>query len=89
MALKDVMAGVQQRTFAGLETTLHSYRRVYWHPRLFNRQFFAAWQGEGARTIRQKTQVMIRELLSQYEYELEGKLRSELDKILAKAKSEL
>ena len=85
--LQDVMEGVQQKTFVGLETTLHSYRHVYWHPKLFNRQFFSAWEGEGARTIRQQAHAMIRELLSQYEYELEGELKSELDKILAKAKA--
>jgi trimethylamine:corrinoid methyltransferase-like protein len=87
--LQDVMAGIQQRTFAGLETTLHNYRQIYWQPRLFERQFFSAWEGEGAQTIRQKAHTMTRELLSRYEYELEGKRRSELDKILAKAKAEL
>ncbi|MBC8458690.1 MAG: trimethylamine methyltransferase family protein [Deltaproteobacteria bacterium] len=39
--LQDVIEGVQQKTFAGLETTLQNYRHVYWHPRLFNRQFFS------------------------------------------------
>jgi len=86
--LKDVMEGVQQKTFAGLESTLNNYRHVYWHPRLFNRQFFSAWEGEGARTIRQQAHAVIRELLSQYEYELEVELKSELDEILAKAKAE-
>ena len=86
--LQDVIEGAQQKTFAGLETTLQNYRHVYWHPRLFNRQFFSAWEGEGARTIRQRASAMIRELLSQYEYEPEGELKSELDKILAKAKAE-
>jgi len=86
--LKDVVEGIQQKTFAGLETTLHSYRHVYWQPKLFSRQFFSAWEGEGALTIRQQAHSMIRELLSQYEYELEGELKNELDKILAKAKAE-
>ena len=85
--LQDVMAGVQQKTFVGLETTLQNYRQVYWHPKLFNRQFFSAWEGKGERTIRQQAHAMIRELLSQYEYELEGELRTELDKILAKAQA--
>jgi len=78
---------VQQKTFVGLETTLQNYRQVYWHPKLFNRQFFSAWEGKGERTIRQQAHAMIRELLSQYEYELEGELRTELDKILAKAQA--
>jgi len=85
--LKDVMDGIQQKTFVGLDTTLNNYRNFYWHPKLFERQFFSAWEGEGAQTIRQKAHAMIRELLSQHEYELEGELRNELDKILAKAKA--
>lgn len=86
--LKDVMEGVRQKTFVGLDTTLNAYRRVYWHPDLFERQFLAAWEGEGAKTIRQKTHAMIRELLSRHEYELEPEMRSELDKTLARARAE-
>lgn len=87
--LRDILEGVKQRNFAGLNTTLDNYRNVYWHPRLFDRRFLSAWKGEGSKTIRQKTYARIRELLNQHEYELESELRSELDKILAKAKSEL
>jgi len=85
--LQDVMKGIQQKSFVGLDTTLNSYRHIYWHPRLFERQFFSAWEGEGAKTIRQKTHAIIRELLSQYEYELEDELRKELDKILARSRA--
>jgi trimethylamine:corrinoid methyltransferase-like protein len=87
--LKDAMESVQQKSFVGLNTTLDAYREVYWHPSLFERQFLAGWEGEGAKTIRQRTHAMIRELLSEHEYELEPELRRELDKILAKARAEL
>ena len=86
--LKDVMEGVREGSFVGLDTTLNAYRDVYWHPRLFERQFLAGWKGEGAKTIRQKAHAMIRELLSQHEYALELELQRELDKILAKARTE-
>ena len=52
-------------------------------------QFFPAWEGEGAKTNRQKAHEMIRELLSQHEYELEPEVRIELDKILSEAKDKL
>lgn len=87
--LQDVMAGLEQKSFVALENTLDAYRQFYWHPELFDRQFFSAWEGEGAKTNRQKAHGMIRELLSQHEYELESDVRTELDKILGKAKEEL
>ena len=85
----DVIEGIQQKSFVALDSTVNTYRQFYWHPELFDRQFFSAWEGEGAKTNRQKAHKMIRELLSQHEYELKSELRSELDKIVAQAKAEL
>jgi trimethylamine:corrinoid methyltransferase-like protein len=85
--LNDVMEGIQHKSFVPLESTVESYRQFYWHPELFNRQFFSA--SEGAKTDREKAHEMIRTLLSQHEYELKPELRSELDKIVTKAKAEL
>lgn len=86
--LKDVIDGIQQKSFITLDSTLESYKRFYWHPKLFDRRFFPAWEGEGAKSNRQKAHTMIKELLSQYDYELDPKLQSELDKILARAKAD-
>lgn len=87
--LEDVVEGIRQKSFMGLGTTLNGYGDLYWHPRLFERQFLAAWEGEGAKTIRQQAHAMIRELLSQHDYALEPELQKELDKILARAQAEL
>ncbi len=87
--LNDVIEGIQQKNFVALDSTVNTYRQFYWHPELFDRQFFSAWEGEGAKTNRQKAHRMVRELLSQHEYELEAELRRELDKIVTKAESEL
>lgn len=86
--LNDVIQGLEQKSFVALDTTLENYRKVYWHPKIFNRQFFSAWEGDGAKSNRQKAYAMIQELLSKYEYELDPKLQNDIDKILARAKSE-
>ena len=85
--LNDVIQGIEQKSFVALDTTLESYKDIYWHPKLFDRQFFSAWEGEGAKSNRQKAKVMIKELMSKYDYQLDPKLQNEIDKILAKAKS--
>ena len=85
--LNDVVEAIQQKSFVALDSTLNAYRQFYWHPKLFERNFFAAWEGEGAKTNRQKAHAMIRKLLSQHEYELQGELRDDLDRILAKARA--
>jgi len=87
--LSDVMEGLRHKSFAGINSTANTYRQFYWHPKLFNRQFFPSWEGEGSKTNRQEAHRMIRELLSQHEYELGSELRGELDKILAEARAGL
>jgi|GEM_PF-430659 len=87
--LRDVREALKERGFVALDTTLEEYRSVYWFPKLFERQFLAAWQGEGSVTIRERAHEMIRELLDKHDYELESELRSELDRILARARAEL
>ena len=87
--LDDIREAIERRSFVGLDTTLREYRNVYWFPKLFERQFLAAWQGEGSVTIRKKTHAMIRELSREHDYELDPKMRSEIDKILERAKADL
>jgi trimethylamine--corrinoid protein Co-methyltransferase len=87
--LNDVRESLDYGNFMGLNSTAEKYRDVYWFPKLFERQFLAAWIGEGAITIRKKAHDMIHELMKRHDYELEPELRKELDKILARAKSEL
>jgi len=87
--LRDVIEGLEQRSFVGAEHTLEGYRGFYWHPKLFERQFLAAWEKEGSRTIRERTHARIQELLGQYEYELEPELQREVDEILDRARAEL
>jgi len=87
--LRDVIEGLEQKSFVGIESTLAGYRAFYWHPKLFERQFLGAWEKEGARTIRERTRTRVRELLKQYEYELEPELRRELDKLLDRARADL
>lgn len=87
--LKEVAEGVRQKSFAGLESTQRNYRRVYWHPNLFNREFSATWEAAGARALRDDARARIRELLGRYEYELEPVLHRELDRVLDRARTQL
>jgi len=87
--LAEVTEGLEQKTFAGLHSTLSTHRNLYWQPGLYERSFLSAWAEDGARTIRQRAREMIADLLGQYDYELEPERRAELDSILARARREL
>ena len=87
--IEDVVACLEQGTFAGLDSTRDAYRRFYWHPTLFERNYWTAWDADGATDIRSRAQSTIPELIDRHEYELEPALRSELDRILARARDEL
>jgi trimethylamine:corrinoid methyltransferase-like protein len=84
--LEEVVEGVDQKGFLGLDSTLDAYRDVYWHPQLFERRFLSGWKEAGEKSIRQEAHATIRTLLDQYEYELEADLQRELDRILAAAR---
>jgi trimethylamine:corrinoid methyltransferase-like protein len=87
--LRDVSDGVEQKTFAGLETTARVHREMYWHPTLFHRQFFSAWQSEGCRSLREIARARLHDLLTQHEYELEGDVRRQVDRIVDRARAAL
>ncbi len=87
--LADVKEGVAQRSFAGLDSTLHAYREQYWHPSLYERDFLQQWEKQGAVTIRCRAHATIRELISRHDYELAPRLRAELDAILTRARHDL
>lgn len=87
--INDVQNAIDGRSFVALETTLENYRQFYWHPKIFDRQFLSAWEGQGARSNREKAHALIKELINKHEYILDPQTLGELDKIVAKAKSEL
>jgi len=87
--LQEVREGLEQKGFVGLESTARGYPQFYWHPRLFERQFLAAWEREGAPTIRRRAQAQVHELLRQPSFELDGDRRRELDRLLARARRDL
>lgn len=87
--ISDIVEGIRQKTFAGLESTRCSYRQIYWHPKLFNREFTAPWEVAGARSLRDGAHARIRDLLQQFDYELDPALRGELAGIVDRARSQL
>jgi trimethylamine:corrinoid methyltransferase-like protein len=81
--------GVEAGSFAGLQRTLDRYREVYWHPRLFDRDFVNTWQARGRTTIRERTHAHVAELIATHGYRLEEPLERELAQIVARAQVEL
>ena len=86
---EEVAAALEEGTFAGLSSTASAYRDLYWHPRLFGRQFLGAWQRDGGKSIRAQAHAMIRDLIARHDFHLEPALQSELDRILSRARADL
>ena len=77
------------RGFVGLDSTLDSYKELYWHPRLFERSFLPKWLGDGCPNIRQKARDMVSELIEKHDFRLEPDIQNEIDRIYAKAEADL
>jgi trimethylamine:corrinoid methyltransferase-like protein len=87
--VEAVAEGVRAGGFAGLDRTLQAHREVYWHPRLFDRDFVGGWQARGSPDIRERTRALIAELIAGHTYRLAEELQAELERIAAKAKADL
>jgi trimethylamine:corrinoid methyltransferase-like protein len=84
-----VREGVAANSFAGLDSTQESYKDLYWHPALFERDFLKQWQAGGAVTIRKRARDMIRELGTRHSFRLEEGKQKAIDAILARARADV
>ncbi len=87
--LSDVQEGIREGSFFGLDTTVETFRETYWDPVLFERNTLGVWKAQGSKSIRERTQKMIRELLMKHEYQLEADLQREIDIIRDRARDEV
>ncbi|HEY62949.1 MAG TPA: hypothetical protein G4O02_00095 [Caldilineae bacterium] len=78
--LSEVQMGLT-RGFIDQDTTLSNYRRLYWHPRRFERDFLAAWQRAGSPTFRDRIRAEIQERLARHTFQLDEPRRRELERI--------
>ncbi len=85
---RDVMAGIEHG-FMGLDSTAENYRRLYWHPPLFERRFLGAWQEAGGPDIREQARAEVRRLVVSHEFRLPAELQREIDRIYSCAEREL
>ncbi len=86
--LDEVVETLQERSFAGLESTARTCRH-FWRPQLFERSFLSTWLNGGRPTSRARARLLIRDLLSRHDYELDREVQRELDGILSRARAEL
>jgi trimethylamine:corrinoid methyltransferase-like protein len=76
--LSDIKEALYQGTFLGLDSTLDSFRKYFWDPRLFERNSLSSWKTQGRRGIRDRSREMVR-----------ADMQRQVDKILDRAKNEL
>jgi trimethylamine:corrinoid methyltransferase-like protein len=84
----EVATGIQEG-FLGLESTVGSYRDLFWMPRLFERRTLGGWMAAGSPDFREHAKEMVREAAGRHQYELEPELRRKLDDIYARAQRDL
>jgi trimethylamine:corrinoid methyltransferase-like protein len=87
-AAAEVGAGLKSG-FTTLDSTLSTYRDVYWLPKLFERRSLAGWMGAGCPDLRDRAKARVRELVAKHDYALPEDLSRELDRIYERAAKEL
>lgn len=86
---EEIAQGIAAGGFAGLESTVRSYRDVYWLPRLFTHDLLGQWQREGAPSLRDRARAAMEEAVRGYDYALPAEQQSELDRIYTWAEAHL
>jgi len=76
-------------TFIALDSTLDHYRRVYWHPQLFDRGFLAGQDSSGRLRLAERAREMVRGYVTRHVYELDAARRREIDRIWERAVRDL
>jgi len=87
-AVAEVGAGLKSG-FMTLDSTLSTYRDVYWLPKLFERRSLAGWMGAGCPDLRDRAKNRVRELVAKHDYALPDDLSKEVDRIYAEADKRL
>jgi trimethylamine--corrinoid protein Co-methyltransferase len=77
-------------TFLDQDHTAHHYRDELWFPALLDRQFYAAWESSGGKTMADRCREEKERLLGEHQPEpLPADVDKELERILAGAREEL
>jgi trimethylamine:corrinoid methyltransferase-like protein len=84
----EIAAGIGHG-FMGVDSTLDSYRDVYWFPRLFERRPVAAWIEAKGPDLRARAKSIAREFIAKYDYALADDISKEVNRIYADATKHL
>lgn len=84
--LEEIEEGMRHG-FMGTDSTLDNYRRLYWYPRLFERDFLGHWEQAGSKRWRERVREEIERRLAGHSYELDAVRRRELERIVAAARA--
>jgi len=87
-AVAEVGAGLKSG-FMTLDSTLSTYRDVYWLPKLFERRSLAGWSGAGCPDLRDRAKARVRELVAAHDYALPDDASREVDRIYEEASKRL
>jgi len=87
--LAEIREGMAQGSFAGLDSTLESYKDLYWHPAVFERAFLSGWRNKGERTSKQNARELITESLKKHSFHLSDSDQKAIDEILNRARKEI
>jgi len=77
LSLDIIREGVARGEFLSHDSTLNSYRSVYWMPKLFEHPMLQDWRARGEREVREEARQMVREKLRSYDFELALEKRRE------------
>ena len=80
--LTEIMETGPNQTFLTKDSTLRQYKDLLWDPQLFTHDSLRQWQKNGSMTLQNKANNKVKEILKMHDYQIDDKLKRELDKIL-------
>jgi trimethylamine--corrinoid protein Co-methyltransferase len=88
LMLEEIRAVGPGQSYIGRRSTLESFRKEYWEPKLFTHSNFGQWTDMGSKSTWDCANDLVKKRIGEHDYAIEPQIEKELDKIYERAKND-
>lgn len=79
--IEDIINTGPHQTFMDKESTILNFKEYMWDPKLFIHENLGQWTDGGSKTLYERANMVVKEILLKHKYELDPGIKKELDKM--------
>lgn len=87
--MDDIINTGPHNTFMDKDSTLFNYKKLMWEPNLFIHDNLGQWTNNNKKSLYQRANTMVKDILLKHRYEIDANLKKELDRIYKIAEKDI